>query len=77
MGLGGWDFRWMVGGVRCCCSEVVGADLLLTSSALRARNCPGTNLRPPDDPIPFDVEVLLMGGARCAPWVDGGGSFST
>ena len=60
---------------------MVGADLL-TSSALRARNCPGTNRR--EGAKPFELEVVVAGvvfeagrgGARFL-LCGGGGSFST
>lgn len=62
------------------CSVVVGADLL-TSSALRARNCPGTNLREGAKPFALELVVVVLleergGGARFLLW-GGGGSFST
>ena len=70
-----------MGGDGCIrCSVVVGADLL-TSSALRARNCPGTNRR--EGAKPFELEVVVAGvalevggGARFL-LCGGGGSFST
>ena len=79
MGLGGCDLRCTVGGDGCIrCSVVVGADLL-TSSALRARNCPGTNRR--EGAKLFELEVVVtkllgVGGARFL-LCGGGGSFST
>lgn len=56
---------------------MVGADLL-TSSALRARNCPGTKRREGAKPFKLELVVVLVeiGGARFL-LCGGGGSFST
>lgn len=83
VGLGGCDLRCTVGGEGwSLCSVVVGADLL-TSSALRARNWPGTNRREGARPLELEevvVAIVLLpeevGGARFL-LCGGGGSFST
>ena len=69
--MGGDGYNW--------CSVVVGADLL-TSLALRARNCPGTNRREGARPLTeleVVVAVLLAGGGARLLLCGGGGSFST